>query len=634
MTDLNVGSYRLESISTFDQTMVILLVLALLCSLVFSYQRIVKRSPFINALKPYLHFFIVSAINVIASLTLLFLILDIGSLSEDKSRVIVLTSGTSQQQVNSLNVTTSDDVYVLPQYINSLNLDPLMDQIIFIDHVGSIALIDEHPKSIKVYGDGLLLHEWLSLSSKSIDFIPSPNRTGVTTLNWPKEINIGELFKITGTFQTKAEHINKTYKLILKDFHGEEVDSVNVNQGDRFSLTSQSKVAGLFTYQLQVLDDSEQVITSETVAFEVKNNQLVNIAIKQSAPSFETRHLKNWAAEHGSKMLLLTQVSQNNNIQQTVNDNDSSIADSKGTLAIDWLNKFDLLILDGRSFSHLTQIEINVLEQAVTEGLGLLILADESLITLLNNHPSKLLKGIELGEMTELNALEFTVPSWFNSIERLQLDYGRYILSTDKGNVLVKGDDGNNLVVNRELALGKVAVSLLSQTYQWSISDNKVHYSHYWHYLISQISRNKSQNYWQGETSNKVSYMGLNKLLCAHVDEQTKFNVFSEQVKLTPLVERLALRCGHYWPESSGWHHFILKDKEQKYDEQSRFVYQATDWLVWQQKQKNKISAQFVQQQPKSKHVQYYHPIDQTLYWIIFFLSASCLWIEQKVFNR
>lgn len=634
MTDLSVGNYRLESISTFDQVMVTLLVLALFFSLVFSYQRIVKRSPFISVFKPYLHFFIVGTINVMASLTLLFLILDIERLSEDNSRVIVLTSGTTQQQVNSLNVTKNDDVYVLPQYISSLNLDPLIDQVIFIDHVGSIALIDVDPNNIKVYGDGLLLHEWQSLPSKSIDFIPSPNRTGVTALNWQKEINIGELFKITGIFQVEKEHLNKTYKLILKDFHGEEVDSVNVNQGDFFSLASQSKVEGLFIYQLLVIDDNEQVITMENVAFEVQSNQLVDIAIKQSAPSFETRHLKNWAAENGNKMLLLTQISQNNHMQQTVNDNDNSIIDSKGSLSIDWLNKFDLLIIDGRSFTQLTEIEVKALDRAVSEGIGLLILADDNLVTLQNNGASQLLKGVEFKEMVELNTPEFTIPLWFNSIERLQLNYGKYVLSANKGNVLVKGNDGNNLVVNRQLGLGNIAVSLLSQTYQWSISDNKIHYSHYWHYLISQISRNKSQNYWQTETSDQVSYLGQNKLLCAQVDEQEKFNVFSEQVKLAPLVERLALQCGHYWPETSGWHHFILKAKALIYDEQPRFVYQAKDWLVWQQTQKNKISVQFTEQQSTAKTVQRYHDIDHTLYWILFFLLVSCLWVEQKVFNR
>ncbi|MCJ8321701.1 MAG: hypothetical protein MJK12_18850 [Colwellia sp.] len=634
MNYLFLDKYRLTSITTFDQVMVVLLVLAFISSLVFSYQRIINRSAEFNTYKSYLHFLMVGVVNALAFISLLFQVLTIESLSEEKTTIILLTSGTTQQQIESLNVTINDNVYILPQYGEPFDLEQLKHQVTHLDNIESMSLNSENIDKIKVYGDGLFLNEWRYLPLTAREFFPSPKRTGVTELQWLKEISVGELFTVSGTFQTSHEEINKSYKLSLSDFNGEEVDSVDVLHGDKFSLVTHSKVIGLFNYQLNLLDDKEQVIKEENVAFEVKNNQSADIAIKQSAPSFETRHLKNWASDNGSEMLLLTQISQNNYMQQTANNSENSLEDNKGALAIDWLRKFDLLILDGRSFANLTKMEVNVLEQAVIEGIGLLILADDSLLTSLKNGGSQLLKGIQLADMVELKDTRVSIPLWLNSITPLQLVSAKYILSTNKGKVLVKGVEGENLVVSRQVALGKVAVSLLTQTYQWSISDNKIHYSQYWHYLVARLSRNKSQNYWHDEMNDEISYIGQNKVLCAQVEEQNKMTIFSEQVYLSKLVERNTLRCGHYWPEFSGWHNFTLKDNSQVVDKQSRFVYQTNDWLVWQQTQKNNISDKVTQQAIKPKQIKNYLVIDRTLFWLLFFLCVSCLWIEQKAFNR
>jgi len=339
-----------------------------------------------------------------------------------------------------------------------------------------------------------------------------------------------------------------------------------------------------------------------------------------------------------------------------------------------WLKDFDLFIIDGRALLALTPDEHLQLKQAVIDGLGLLIIADESLVSAFENTPPAILTNYHLSQIQSdvsriknksIDQQRLTNVWWSNSSissfgsngyengvkqnDELVVPFKNINMSAEGGNTMVYGHNNKPLVISSHLGLGRVAVSLISQSYQWATSGQKTAHSRYWQYLMTQISKNIIQTRWQYEPKGKISYLGEPLQLCAYSSEG---NLTAEPILLQKSFANETKYCGIDWSNKSGWQQYSLfKDEQQKSNQQeisstdsnlpqrellaqqARYIYPKNSWLTWQQAQKYQASQKIQQANKPIEATKSYQSMNKELVWLLFFMSLSFLWIEQKTYK-
>jgi hypothetical protein len=633
-------------------------------------------------LKSSVRFSVVALLNILSFCALISLSSDIKIKKDAEFSSVLLTYGTSQQQIDSIPMNENTQVFILssiPNWSNALNLIELPDHHI-IDNTSDIFLIQPNLTKLAVYGDGLASQQWQMLntfiSSKKqrdvnkqgveVDFFASPIRTGPVKLEWPKQLVFGQPFTIKGLLQVESADEQRIFNISLFDMYDERVDEFLIKNNEKFNLSAAIKSAGLFTYQLKVFDDEQSLILSEPVSFTVTSSEKINVVIKQSSASFESKHLKNWLAEQGEEVLVLTQVSKNKFIQQIVNSTDESKiankSDYQQMLTATWLKNVDLLYMDGRAVLSLSDREVNALGVAIKQGLGFIIIVDDELLSVSNENSNNSLESNSLKNNKLLSTLFpqgslpidtvneqilTTVPRWLHGQEEINLTYKHARLPATQGKVIITGSEGQPLLVTHNYGLGKAALSLIHKSYQWVTSDEISHYSQYWQYIIEQIARQKHYSGWQSSLNNKIYFPGQTQSICAQLNDNDVRNITVENISLLPSVVIDSAYCGVYIGNDFGWHNFsitnnktdvnqgnasnLLHDKNHL-NTLSIFVYAQQNWLSWQQLLKHEASNAAHEKSSQTVGEINYTPIEKLKFWWLLFLASSLLWYERKIF--
>jgi len=697
-----------------EQGISVVAAMVLLITLVLAYQRLVIAPNKNNQTRKTFRFSLVAIANIVSFITLVILINDVKISTDDTRQYILLTNGTSQQQLSSLTLNSDDEIYLLPQYQNKLEMNEVLDtsrftkNVSYINSIEQLMLMVPTLSNLHVLGDGLTQLELHYLTGVELTFKFSEAVVGPVNMSWEKQLFIGQALTVQGQFQSLKNSQNG-YLIALFDMNDQPLANYRIKNKENFHFSAVVKTTGLFVYQLKVFDDNKNLLSSEPIAFEITDPILPAIVIKQSSASFESRHIKNWAEQQGSKILVLTQVSKNKQIQQQVNFdvqkktqprqesptakgqvkesnrskfNISTLDPKFELITKTWLKDFDLFIIDGRALLALTPDEHLHLKQAVINGLGLLILADKSLVSAFENTPPAILASYHLSQVQNdvsriknkgANQQRLTNVWWRNSSvssnssssyeneaqqnEELLVPFKNVNMSAESANTLIYGHNNKPLVISSHLGLGRVAVSLINQSYQWAISGQKTAHSRYWQYLMTQLSKNRIQTRWQHGPADKISYLGEPLQLCAYSSEE---NLTAEPILLQKTFANESKYCGIDWSNKSGWQQYSLFKGGQKKSnqqpisqqqsneigsatnnlsqrqllaQQAHYIYPKDSWLTWQQAQKHQASQQMEKANKPIVPTKSHQAINKVLVWLLFFMSLSFLWIEQKTYK-
>ena len=531
------------------------------------------------------------------------------------------------------------------------------------------------PKMLKIVGDGLNEKQWQQLDFSNINgvelaFLPSKKLLGVIELNWPKELYLGQTMKLVGKLQ-KPRTDKENYQLSL--FYNKQlVDSTSAAENGSFSLKTNTKISGLFNYQLVLNRQNKDSSTANTVdsttekASGVTSNEALlnnaelieNIAvsvlgsskprviIKQSAPSFETRQLKQWLVQANSPVKVITKISKNKWSQQRINldgsekdESEKSVSKSSNShqLTANLLHETDLLILDSRALLNLELTELSALELAVKEGLGLYINIDESLL-----QTSKLMKDKSMNLLASFAFQALTLeqnqvmPLWpgQNAIDVESPAMTRAVaidITARHGQVLVASADGRQLVVNQQFGLGNVAISTLTQTYPWALESGEVFYSQYWQTILSKVIRVNSTR-WLAAASDKLTLAKQQTEVCLISSSK---QIFSSDIKLSNYPLSTYKKCGIQVSNKAGWTKLqALNENQMLLAEQTRYIYPRSAFKAWQQADKQKLSARNSGLNTfsaiKITATAQYQEINKRYLWLILLLSLTFLWLERK----
>ena len=382
--------------------------------------------------------------------------------------------------------------------------------------------------------------------------------------------------------------------------------------------------------------------------FWFENQAQSKIIVFQSSPSFEIKQLQNWAAENGAQMMIQTKISKDRYITRLTNLEGMN----QRNFSLELLQQFQLMVVDGRALMEFNSTQMSILESALNNGLGLIVIADQSLTEA--NTQSQLpewLNPLALKANSESREL---VPYWSDNLDGFTAPVESFIpimaaeFSAAENSslnyqtkTLVQASNGWPIVKSTRVGLGKVAVSLIRNSHYWVTSGDKTSYSHYWQNLISQIA-SPMRNKFKLASESEPRFVFEKNTICIQssspVESITLRSVENfdkeQEIYLADSSTIPNQYCGVFWPEYAGWYQVTYYDELNSESSQNWLsVYSLDSWSAFQQTTKTRDTLRFQQRQSQSvvdgkKTV--YQPINPWFFWWIFIISAGLIWVENK----
>jgi len=629
--NINIGDWLVDFGNPLILVASALLLVSLLLTLRACWQRLYPGNPTRAVM--------VALFNLVAFTTILVLLIEPQRLHQVEQDVVLITEGTdiTASLFDGTSVYVSPGIVASPESLQHLkNANWLLD-------IEQLKLREPALTSIDVRGFGLSLTQWQSFPADIHVNFQAPPAVGFTEMHWPRTLVAGETMRIGGRYSSQAGEA--VLKLRLLDPVGSIADEVRAKNNDHFSLSARPRGRGSLAYTLQVWS-GDTLLSEQPVTVSVGTTNPVNIMVEQSAPSFETRQLKNYAAGNGARVLINTQISRGKSISQSANLPD----DAETTFSPQTMAASDLLIMDGRALVQLPDQQRQWLVDAVADGLGLLVLADASLLEKFATLDNNLLAGFKLTSnpnmQTELvpQLLSNPASGWQQPLPVMAMQ-----LQAIEADVLIDDGQQHALVLNKSKGLGHIAISLIKQSHRWLTAGNQGHWSDYWAALIAATGRPRSDSYLLPQTDKAFFEVGKRVPVCAlSATENLMVTIIPAgadyrqphyDIPMTASTLGSPRLCGWFWPQHSGWHQAQLRTEPSGpiLDQQGFFIFDQHQWLG--QKRHDRVVATRVRAASNSSYeagdsaVKWVsEPLDVFWLYLLLVISASLLWIERKQF--
>jgi hypothetical protein len=619
----------------FSESLIIgvslLLLVSMLLSFRFILKRLFKRAPW-RAVT-------IMLLNAIAYVAVFLLLLEPRFSQQVQQRVTLVTEGA---EFASASRVPSAGLYVAPGVPVSSTLKQDFPNANWLLDIEQLPLREPALSAIEVYGFGLEVEQWLNLpQTLKVEFEP-PDIDGFTDMRWPRTLIEGETLLVSGHYQT----INKDgiIQLHLLDPADNVVDEARIKSGQAFTLTARIKTPGNLAYKLQAWN-AELMLSEQLVPVEVGQASPLDILIIQSAPSFETRALKNYAAAQGHRVRLNSDISKGKRITQIANlDNETDTNLSPQILA-----EHDVLIMDGRALVNLPPTQRQWLNAAVDGGLGLLVLADSTLANNIRNLNADLLSGFQLAPSAKVETTAVPRLLTVNATDWQEpLPVAGMQLSAENADVLIDDGQGRSLVISRSKGLGKIGISLISHTHSWLTAGQNTLWGDYWRTLFSSLARQQVNSYLLALPETEFSRVNQRLAVCALGTENGSSVLIRPMVpmelsggfELQLAADRMnsPRQCAYFWPRTNGWHQLQLYSANRAsvvLDQKAIYVFDTTQWLA--QHRNERLRATLARsnnsrnQPTETAATSVSEPLSPFWLWLALIFSASCLWLERKL---
>jgi len=600
-------------------------------------------------------------INLLASLALLGLILQ-PQLQTDQNLTVSLYTNINHSHIRCGWESDKNSFVLEFNPVETTVNETMAPSILYQSHrvktAEQILLKYASINQLKIIGDGLTESQWQYFPDIKIDYQIPELINGIIQPQWSSSLGLGESLIFSGQLQSSFENVHLV-KLI--DPAGQVVAETSLLGAQFFYLSTEPKLAGNHQYKLEITDNQNRLISEQLIPVNVTTKSSTRILVIQSSPSFETKQLQNWAAENGAQFLLRSRISKN--IYSTRSTNISKQQQNKnGALNLNrqLFDKFDLAIIDGRELMVMTKYEQEQLLLSISGGLGVLILADQDLLSLSKSEMPTILSGLEmnpLNQATEIipyivtqDLIAKPMAGSFVSLVGLSINPRRLIGSGQsngaKGKIeilqsLIQSSQGDSLVAQRVHHSGRIAVSLLQQTHRLVTSGQKVNYSRLWHHLISQIARKEQRTQLKLNGARPIIFSKHRIEVCYSAPstaqkvavnlQAVNMNTSDTQSILMQTDPLLGDRsCGYFWPDQAGWYE-IRDSRLLKASSNLFYVFEQSAWSAYQQHHKIESTkakqAEFVENNIESLR---FEKINPWIFWWVLVLSSSLIWIERK----
>ena len=626
----SVGHWQFDFSNPWLIGLTVLLLISLLLSFHAVAKRLFHRAP--------LRAMVVMLVNIIAFGVVLLLLLEPRFLQAVEQSSMLVTEGVDLTDIRSTDIA---NLYIAPGVITSAEERQDLVAAHWLLDVTQMELRDPSLSSVEVRGFGLDPEQWQGFSRNfQVEFEP-PAIYGFTRMRWQRSLVEGETLSLKGRYRHTGT--GAIAQLRLLDPADNVVDETRVKNGHHFQLTARVKARGHLEYSLQAWS-GDTLLSEQAVPFEAGTGNGLNIMIEQSAPSFETRALKNYAAVNGHRLLLSTVVSKDKIITQSVNL--PAKTDSKFSPVM--LAGQDMLVMDGRAIMALTPLRRQWLEDAVEAGLGLLVLADSALLNGIAQLETGLLNGFQLSSLagTEPAATPHLLTGNPGPMEE-PVPVAALQLSADDADILIDDGKGRSLVIRRAKGLGNISISLISHSHNWLTAGQQADWGKYWSTLFSRIARQRAGSYLIPQAQTAFYTVNKRVAVCALAAEEGSsilINAVDSPVYQSAFELQLAAdqqnsprQCSYFWPKVSGWHRVQLLSSEgdSVFDQKAFYVFEPDQWLSQQRDQRvhatraRQMSGEALSEETAAEWKS--EPLDLFWLWLTLVLSCSFLWLERKL---
>jgi hypothetical protein len=497
---------------------------------------------------------------------------------------------------------------------------------------GQLPLREPALGTLTVTGHGLEAGQWQHFANDvAIRFAPPP-LSGLVIAAWPRSLPQGEPLIVTGRYLSDPS--TRATSVELLDSAGVAVAAHELVSGDTFNLVTSPKAPGLLDYRLRVLHN-ERELEAEPVPVYVRSGDRPVLYVLQSAPSFETRQLRNWAGDNGATLVIDTVITRDRELRQLVNA--GPLADDRLSQAL--LERTGLAVVDGRAWAGLESDRQAWFEQAVHDGMGLLILADGDLAAYLDDNDT-LLAGFGLVERER--DPDGYVPVWDGSHSERRLPLLGLALEYQDGAALTRTASGEAVEAYRNVGLGRVAISVLRERHRWLTAGDAATYTAYWTRLIGRLARPAPLPYLLPAADDAWPRPHRRTRLCAMAGEaDVSFDVAPLRNEATLLLKSALpstggpRRCAAFWPQQPGWHRVRLYagDTDETQSEAYYYVFATDQWQAhWRYERQQATLSRASSNATQAMMTRTVRTDIGTLWpWLAFLVSAGLLWLERRL---
>ena len=512
--------------------------------------------------------------------------------------VVVLAANYDPEKVDSIQKRNQFQVVTLPNveaYAQSKALRSINDLEKLSGRISYIA------------GDGLPASARTILSD-NFEFIPSSYPEGIVNLNLPHKIYPHRSNTIEGSFNSSLP-----VKIILEN-GGKKEDSVQLKgRGiENFKLRFTPKDAGNFLTRISVQKEGGSA-TTHTLPVSVQPKLAYRILCVQNFPTFETQYLKKFLGKE-NEVQIRYQLSKNTFRHEAIN----TAAKKVNRLNSDALQNFDLFIIDSDALESLASSEISDLRNAISKGLGMIILFNqppENLRITKSFLPAKFKKYSSDTAKVKLQK-DVTLQAWplmaeVNESTRPILKNKNRVLSgfTNRG-------------------FGKVAFQLLQETYHLVLDGDSTSYAEIWSDMVESVSRTEHTDF----------TISIKNRFPVYPDEPIELEIISSgktpslQYDGVPVSIEEDLYIDNIWrtviwANEPGWHS-VSSDSTREYF----YVSKKEEWQ--ELSAANSIRSTLVKSSPDKKgtaQVEIPERINPVWFYAAFLLSAGLLWVLPKL---
>lgn len=424
-----------------------------------------------------------------------------------------------------------------------------------------------HPGThrVRVVGAGLEPRDRDAARGMELQFEANALPRGLIELEAPQQVAAGAPFAVGG----RANDVSGGFAELI-DPGRQRVDRVPLQADGRFSLNASARVAGAATFAVRLRDAKQQIVEDVELPLQVTAQPAPRVLLLAGAPGPELKYLRRWASDAG--MALHTQTSVGGGMQ---------LGDAPIALDAANLGRFDLVVLDERAWSGLGEGQRAALNEAVGNGLGLLL---------------RVTAALSEPERRRLQALGFSVDAGRDSTtfrlppvdrdedaQRARLGPGTRdaprlhdaavaetpaltrrnlrIAATDAV-PLLRDDSGTWAAAWRARGRGRVALWAPTDTYQLVLAGRDDLYGELWSDAFATLARAQSRNELplHGELR-----QGQRIALCGLGNDASVTTPTGSRVPLLRDPATGDRACAALWPREAGWHVLRSGDRTQAF---------------------------------------------------------------------
>ncbi len=492
-------------------------------------------------------------------------------------------------------------------------------------------------RHLHVLGHGMRDYDWQELDSVAITphFAPLPE--GFKFVSWPRALRLGQTLRMQGEVarEDRAKHW-----LALID-PGGVVDSLALApRSTTFEFHATPRDTGFYLYTLRLQSETGRALAEEKLAVHVTPPRPLRILILESSAKFETKYLKHWAAQRQCRVAIRTAISRGRYRFEFLNQPRRDLTALTPAL----LRDFDLIITEGRALQSLSIKERRVLRDEVEkEGLGVLLFADEvALAPTRQNFPEAdffLPFRFEAFRDLEQRSVKPRWPDAPASALTAIPSEPVALLPTWSSTALMQDEQERALVAAAQSGQGRVALSLLHETYRWILEDHAQWHASYWAHLFAELARQEQHREVWALPSDRPICVDQPLAVTLTTTNTLPFGIiktshappdsfFLRQDEIEP-----SRWSGTYWPRATGWHEVATPGGEPSWF----YVHAQDEWQTWQRALKILATSHQAQRFIGREHVGAQRAFTKTetipplWFFLVFVLSCAYLWLERKL---